>query len=112
MPRAARSKKPARAAVAKRAPARVKVKAAPAVAQTAAPTPAPSSEAAVSERLFLFVTFAVLTGLLLIGASAVPPARVPWPAIARPLFVHRSNLAAIGMGTIAIALVCLNIAVF
>jgi hypothetical protein len=91
---------------------RAKVKAARSVVRTASPTPPPSSDAAVSDRLFLVVTFAVLGGLLLIGASAVPPARVPWPVLARPLFIHRSNLAAIGMGTIAVALICLNIAVF
>jgi hypothetical protein len=73
--------------------------------------PAPS-EAAVSNRVFLFVMLAVLGGLLLIGASAVPPARVPSPALAGALFTHRSNLAAIGMGTIAVALICLNLAVF
>ena len=104
-----RSKQPARATVVKRAPARAKVKA---VARTASPVPPPSPDAAVSDRLFLFVTFAVLGGLLLIVASAVPPARVPWPVLAGELFTHRSNLAAIGMGTIAVALICLNIAVF
>jgi hypothetical protein len=54
----------------------------------------------------------MLAGLLLIGISVVPPARVPWPVVARPLYEHRSNLALIGIGTIAIALICLNIAVF
>jgi hypothetical protein len=90
---------------------RAKVKGAKAVARTTPAAP-PRSEAAVSDRLFLFVTLSVLGGLLLIAASAVPPARVPWPVVARPLFDHRANLAAIGMGTIAVALICLNLAVF
>jgi hypothetical protein len=50
-------------------------------------------------------------GLLMLGLSAVPPRRVPWPVLAGPLFVHRGNLVAIGVGTIALALLCLNIAV-
>lgn len=50
-------------------------------------------------------------GLVMLGASAVPPARVPWPVIAEPLFVHRFDLALMGIGTIAIGLFCLNIAV-
>ena len=53
----------------------------------------------------------VILGFLLLGASAVPPARVPWPAVAEPLFAHRSDLAALGIGTIAVAFLCLNAAV-
>jgi hypothetical protein len=65
----------------------------------------------VSGGVIVFVTLFALGGLLLVGASAVPPLRIPWPAISEPLSVHRSNLAAIGTGTIAIAVICLNIAV-
>lgn len=50
-------------------------------------------------------------GVLMLGASAVPPARVPWPVVAAPLFVHRWNLAAFGIGTVMLALLFLNIAV-
>ncbi|HEY9375501.1 MAG TPA: hypothetical protein VIQ02_00215, partial [Jiangellaceae bacterium] len=59
------------------------------------------------------VVFAALSalGLLMLGVSAVPPRRVPWPVLAGPLFVHRWNLAAFGIGTIVLALLCLNIAV-
>jgi hypothetical protein len=51
-------------------------------------------------------------GLLLIGASVVSTRRVPWPALAEPLYAHRLDLAVIGVGAIAIALLCLNITVF
>lgn len=50
-------------------------------------------------------------GLLLVTASAVSPARVPWPVLSKPLYLHRTDLAVIGIGTIALALLCLNIAV-
>jgi hypothetical protein len=49
-------------------------------------------------------------GLVMLGASAVPPARVPWPVLAEPLFVHRFDLALLGFATIALG-ICLNIAV-
>lgn len=79
---------------------------------TAAPTPRLSkTETPVSSGLIVFVTLFALGGLLLLGASAVPPSRIPWQVISEPLYVHRSNLAAIGVGTIAIALTCLNFAV-
>ena len=64
-----------------------------------------------SERpgaVLIFVPLFVL-GFLLVGASAIPPGRVPWPAVAEPLYLHRFDLAAIGIGTVAIALLCLNI---
>jgi hypothetical protein len=111
VPGVAPRKKAARAPVVRRAPARTKVKGARAAAPTAAPRPPLRSEAAVSGELLLFVTLAGLGGLLLITAAAVPPARVPWPVIGKPLYTHRSNLAVIGMGTIAVALICLNLAV-
>jgi hypothetical protein len=79
---------------------------------TAAPTPRFSkTETPVSSGLIVFLTLFALGGLLLLGASAVPPSRIPWQVISEPLYVHRSNLAAIGLGTIAIALACLNFAV-
>lgn len=53
----------------------------------------------------------VIFGLLMLGASAVPPRRVPWPVVAEPLFAHRSDLATLGIGTIAVAFLCLNAAV-
>jgi hypothetical protein len=59
--------------------------------------------------VFVFATLCAL-GLLMLGLSAVPPRRIPWP-VAGPLFVHRGNLVAMGIGTIALALLCLNIAV-
>ena len=46
--------------------------------------------------------------LLLLGASVVSFRRVPWPALAEPLYARRSDLAAIGFGAIALALLLLN----
>ena len=60
--------------------------------------------------VFVFAALCAL-GLLMLGLSAVPPRRIPWPVLAGPLFVHRGNLVAIGIGTITLALLCLNIAV-
>lgn len=50
-------------------------------------------------------------GLLLLGASALSARRIPWPAVARPLEAHRVELAAVGVGAIALALLWLNFAV-
>jgi hypothetical protein len=71
---------------------------------------ATESAPAASGVAFVFAALSAL-GLLMLGVSAVPPRRVPWPVLAGPLFVHRSNLAAFGIGTIVLALLCLNIAV-
>jgi hypothetical protein len=49
-------------------------------------------------------------GFLILGLSAVPPMRVPWPVIAQPLFIHRFDLMLIGVGTIAVGIFCLAIA--
>jgi hypothetical protein len=57
-----------------------------------------------------FVPLLVI-GLLLVGLTAVPPARIPWPVLAEPLYLHRPNLAAIGFGAIALAFLVLNAAV-
>ena len=62
-----------------------------------------------SNAVVAFAAFAAF-GLLMLALSAVPPRRVPWPVLAGPLFVHRGNLAAVGVGTIMVALLCLNIA--
>jgi hypothetical protein len=64
----------------------------------------------VSGAAIIFVGLFTL-GLLMVGASALPPGRVPWAAVGEPLFLHRADLAAFGIGAIALALLCLNIAV-
>jgi outer membrane biosynthesis protein TonB len=77
----------------------------------AAPAPQLSeTDSRVSGPLLAFVPLFCL-GLLLLAASAISPWRVPWPAISEPLYLHRANLASIGIGTIALALLCLSIAV-
>ena len=53
----------------------------------------------------------LILGALLVGASAVSPRRVPWPVVADPLVAHRSDLAALGIGVIAIALLYVNAAI-
>src|SRR5262245_26573728 len=53
----------------------------------------------------------IALGFLVVGVSAVPPRRVPWPVVSEPLVAHRSQLATLGIGTIALALLCLNVAV-
>ena len=77
----------------------------------AAPAPQLSeTDSRVSGPLLAFLPLFCL-GLLLLAASAISPWRVPWPAISEPLYLHRANLASIGIGTIALALLCLSIAV-
>ncbi len=77
----------------------------------AAPAPELSeTDSRVSGPLLAFVPLFSL-GLLLLAASAISPWRVPWPVISEPLYLHRANLASIGIGTIALALLCLNIVV-
>lgn len=49
--------------------------------------------------------------LLLFGASVVSVQRLPWPALAEPLYARRLDLAAIGVGAIALALLWLNVTV-
>jgi hypothetical protein len=65
---------------------------------------------ASSGVILAFAAFSAL-GLLMLGLSALPPRRVPWPVLAGPLFVHRGNLAMAGVGTIGVALLCLYLAV-
>ena len=77
----------------------------------AAPAPELSeTDSRVPGPLLAFVPLFSL-GLLLLAASAISPWRVPWPAISEPLYLHRANLASIGIGTIVLALLCLSIAV-
>jgi hypothetical protein len=130
------AKKPRRAARAKVAHAKLAARATPVVrrkhatrehkrtaAQVRAATvlldPAPppvlgprlaSSEDAGSAALPIVAPILGL-GLLALGASAVSPRRVPWPAVAQPLHVHRSDLAVAGVGLIGLALLALNVIV-
>ena len=86
--------------------------------ETAAPLTQTAAVAAVGSHedsliggpTLTFVPLLVI-GLLLVGLTAVPPARIPWPVLAEPLYLHRPNLAAIGFGAIALALLVLNAAV-
>jgi hypothetical protein len=82
------------------------VLAASAVPATGEPDPASGVSGA-----FLVFSALFTVGLLLLGVSAVPPQRVPWAAVAEPLFLHRSDLMAFGIGAVALAFLCLNIAV-
>jgi hypothetical protein len=50
--------------------------------------------------------------LLLLGASVVSFRRIRWPPLAQSLYAHRSDVAAIGFGAIALALLLLNATVF
>ena len=65
---------------------------------------------ASSGVLALVVSLFVL-GLALVSVSALPPARVPWPMVSESLYLHRSGLTVVGIGTIALGLLCLNAAV-
>lgn len=81
--------------------------------RTAAPAAMVSEAATDSPVSGAFVVLIPLfaLGLLLLAASAFSPAIVAWQAITEPLYRHRADLAAIGIGTIALALLCLNIAI-
>jgi hypothetical protein len=48
---------------------------------------------------------------LLLGAAVVTPRRAPVPRIAMPLYEHRVDLAVVGAGAIALALLWFNIKV-
>jgi periplasmic protein TonB len=77
-----------------------------------APTPVlPQTEAPASTALALVLPLLGL-GALLLGASAVSPRHVPWPGLAAPLHAHRVDLATLGVGAIALALLWLNVTVF
>ena len=83
---------------------------APPLAQTAPALAVGSEDDSAIGPLLAFVPL-LLIGLLLVGLTAVPPTRIPWPVISQPLYLHRPNLAAIGFGAIALALLVLNAAV-
>jgi hypothetical protein len=70
------------------------------------------SEAPLSGAVPIVLPLVVFGLLLLVGAFVVSTRRVPWPALAEPLYAHRVDLVVIGVGAIAVALVCLNVAVF
>ena len=65
---------------------------------------------ASSGVLALVVSLFVL-GLALVFVSILPPARVPWPMVSDSLYFHRSGLTVVGIGTLALGLLCLNVAV-
>jgi hypothetical protein len=75
---------------------------------TATPAEQLTQNDSASGALLVFILLFTL-GVLMAAASAVSPAWIPWPAISRPLYLHRTDLAVIGIGTIALALLCLNI---
>jgi hypothetical protein len=75
----------------------------------ALPTPVSAqSKPKLSTAVPLVLPLAGFGLLLLLGASAVSFRRVQWPAFAEPLYARRSDLAAIGLGAIALALLVLN----
>jgi hypothetical protein len=67
----------------------------------------PSLSSAVPVVLPLFV----LGLLLLLGASVVSVRRLPRPAVAETLYARRLDVAVIGVGAIALALLWLNVTV-
>ena len=78
--------------------------------QAAVAAVASDEDSLIGGPTLTFVPLLVI-GLLLVGLTAVPPARIPWPVLAEPLYLHRPNLAAIGFGAIALAFLVLNAAV-
>jgi len=71
----------------------------------------PVPNGATASGVFVVVLMLFALGLLFVSASAVPPGRVPWPAVSESLYLHRSDLTVLGIGTMALGLVCLNFAV-
>jgi hypothetical protein len=69
------------------------------------------SETPLSRAVPIVLPLLALGLLLLFGAFAVSTRRVPWPELAEPLYAHRVDLVVIGVGAIAVALVCLNVTV-
>jgi hypothetical protein len=65
----------------------------------------------LSRALPVFVPLLGLGLLLLAGASALSARRLPLPARAEALYARRVDLAAIGFGAIALALLWLNVTV-
>jgi hypothetical protein len=70
------------------------------------------SKPELSLALPLFLPLAGFGLLLLLGASVASFRQIPLPAVAQPLYARRSDIAAIGFGAIALALLLLNAAVF
>jgi hypothetical protein len=92
----------------------VRVKGQAVAAETAKPRPVfeeTGDGALISGGGLALVLLLFTLGLLMVSASAVPPARVPWPAVAESLYLHRSDLTAVGIGTVILALLYLNVAV-
>lgn len=83
----------------------------PAQAQKTTAPAKPISNGETASGVFVVVLSLFALGLLLVSASAVPPARVPWPTVSESLYLHRSDLTALGIGTLMLGLVCLNFAV-
>jgi hypothetical protein len=78
----------------------------------AAPTPVLArSDPSLSNAVPVVLPLVGLGLLLLLGASVVSVRRVPRPALAEPLYAHRVDVAAIGIGAIALALLWLNVTV-
>jgi hypothetical protein len=71
-------------------------------------TPSESAPAIAIPAILPLLGFGVF---LLLGASVASTRRVPWPEVAEPLYAHRHNLATVGCGAIALALLWLNAAV-
>jgi hypothetical protein len=61
----------------------------------------------LSSALPVVVPLVGLGLALLLGVSVASARRIPWPGVAEPLYEHRINLAAVGFGAIAIALLLL-----
>jgi hypothetical protein len=75
-----------------------------ALAQTPPSTTAldPTSAPAINSGVALATLTSFALGLLLLCAAAVPPARVPWPAVAEALFLRRSDLILVGIGVLGL----------
>jgi outer membrane biosynthesis protein TonB len=77
-------------------------------------TPTPvfaRSDPSLSSAAPVVLPLFVLGLLLLLGATVVSVRRLPRPAVAEPLYARRLDLAAIGVGAIALALLWLNVTV-
>lgn len=76
------------------------------------PTPVLArSDPSLSSAAPVVLPLFVLGLLLLLGASVVSVRRLPRPALAESLYARRLDVAAIGVGAIALALLWLNVTV-
>jgi hypothetical protein len=73
---------------------------------------APPKGPSLSLAAPVFLPLVGLGLLLLLGASVLSVRRIPWPAVAEPLYARRSDVAAVGFGAIALGLLLLNATVF